>query len=146
MQLEVNSKNSNSLFFLLLLLYILSVIINWSILPLDGEEPRRALVSIEMLESGNYIMPTVFGWPYYNKPPIYNWILSFFYGCLRHQNRMVGATALSYFSIIMGILSLPVFQEIFSEQYCCFFRSFFTYGFWSVFLCAGDRRRDWYFL
>ena len=78
MQLEVNSKNSNSLFFLLLLLYILSVIINWSILPLDGEEPRRALVSIEMLESGNYIMPTVFGWPYYNKPPIYNWILSFF--------------------------------------------------------------------
>jgi 4-amino-4-deoxy-L-arabinose transferase-like glycosyltransferase len=60
-----------------LALYLLSVFLNWSVLPLDGEEPRRALVSIEMLQSGNYIRPTVFGWEYFNKPAVYNWILSF---------------------------------------------------------------------
>lgn len=63
--------------FCFIVLFILSVFINWNILPLDGEEPRRALVSIEMLQSGNYIMPTVFGWDYYNKPPVFNWIQSF---------------------------------------------------------------------
>ena len=78
MQLGANSNKASYLFFLLLfVLYILSVAINWTVLPLDGEEPRRALVSIEMLHSGNYVAPTVFGWQYYNKPPLYNWILSF---------------------------------------------------------------------
>src|SRR5215213_11135451 len=73
-----SSNKANYIFFsCFLALYILSVLINWSVLPLDGEEPRRALVSIEMLQSGNYIMPTVFGWQYFNKPPVYNWILSF---------------------------------------------------------------------
>ena len=78
MRLEVHSnKTIYFFFFFLVILYIFSVFLNWGVLPLDGEEPRRAIVSIEMLESGNYIMPTVFGWQYYNKPPVYNWILSF---------------------------------------------------------------------
>lgn len=66
------------LFGAFILLYILSVFIHLGYLPLNGEEPRRAVVSIEMLESGNYIMPTTMGWEYYNKPPMYNWIISFF--------------------------------------------------------------------
>jgi hypothetical protein len=31
-----------------------------------------------MLHSGNYIQPTLLGLDYYNKPPLFNWILSFF--------------------------------------------------------------------
>ena len=58
--------------------YIISVIFNLGYTELDGEEPRRALVSIEMLHSGNYIVPTLYGWEYYNKPPLFNWILSGF--------------------------------------------------------------------
>jgi 4-amino-4-deoxy-L-arabinose transferase-like glycosyltransferase len=59
------------------LLYLLSSLIHLGYFPLNGEEPRRAIVSIEMLESGNYIRPTTLGWEYYNKPPAYNWIMSF---------------------------------------------------------------------
>lgn len=55
--------------------YIISVIYNLGYTELDGEEPRRALVSIEMLESGNFIVPTLYGWDYYNKPPLFNWVL-----------------------------------------------------------------------
>ena len=58
--------------------YIISVIFNLGYTELDGEEPRRALVSIEMLHSGNYIVPTLYGWEYYNKPPFFNWILGVF--------------------------------------------------------------------
>lgn len=44
-------------------------------LPLKFEEPRRGVVAMEMEFTGNYITPTINGEFYYNKPPIYNWIL-----------------------------------------------------------------------
>lgn len=44
-------------------------------LPLKFEEPRRGVVALEMEFTGNYIAPTINGEFYYNKPPIYNWIL-----------------------------------------------------------------------
>jgi len=33
---------------------------------------------MEMLHSGNYIGPHTLGWEYYNKPPVFNWILAGF--------------------------------------------------------------------
>lgn len=59
----------------LVMLYLLSVIINLGMMELEGEEPRRAVVSLEMMYSGKYLNPTLFGWSYLNKPPIFNWIL-----------------------------------------------------------------------
>lgn len=47
-------------------------------LPLDtrSDEPRRALVALEMMISGDYITPTLNGERYLNKPPLYNWIIA----------------------------------------------------------------------
>ena len=59
----------------LLILYILSVLINLGQLNLAGEEPKRAIVSIEMMKSGDYVVPHALGMLYYNKPPVFNWIL-----------------------------------------------------------------------
>lgn len=39
------------------------------------EEPRRALVALEMLLADDWIVPTTNGTLYYNKPPLYNWVL-----------------------------------------------------------------------
>ena len=47
-------------------------------LELSGEEPRRAVVAWEMLSSGEYIVPHAYGMEYYNKPPLYHWILACF--------------------------------------------------------------------
>ncbi|GAB4050274.1 ArnT family glycosyltransferase [Spirosoma litoris] len=45
-------------------------------IPLDmGDESRRALVSLEMILSGDYITPTINGERYFNKPPLYNWLI-----------------------------------------------------------------------
>lgn len=43
------------------------------------DEPTRAIVALEMIVSGNYITPTINGEFYFNKPPLYNWIIVLFY-------------------------------------------------------------------
>lgn len=43
---------------------------------LRAEEPRRAIVGIETMESGNLVVPQIHEWTYYNKPPFYNWVLA----------------------------------------------------------------------
>ena len=47
-------------------------------LPLDtrSDEPRRALVALEMILSNDYVTPTLNGARYFNKPPLYNWIIA----------------------------------------------------------------------
>ena len=39
-----------------------------------GEEGRRVMAAREMLSSGDFILPRVFGEPYLNKPPLYPWL------------------------------------------------------------------------
>ena len=63
-------------FFLLLLFALPAFFINLGLLPLFADEPTRANVALEMILSKNYSVPTVGGEYYYNKPPLYNWILT----------------------------------------------------------------------
>lgn len=77
---SIGVKRKRILFFFsfLVFLYIVSVLINLHMPLLNNEEPRRATVAIEMLHSGNFIMPSLFGFDYFNKPPVFNWILAGF--------------------------------------------------------------------
>ncbi|MGI4762690.1 MAG: ArnT family glycosyltransferase [Janthinobacterium lividum] len=43
--------------------------------PLLVDEPIRALVALEMHYSNQFFSPTLQGLPYYNKPPLFNWLL-----------------------------------------------------------------------
>jgi 4-amino-4-deoxy-L-arabinose transferase-like glycosyltransferase len=45
-------------------------------LAIKGEEGRRILPAIRMLETGNYIVPQVGSYPYYRKPPLVNWLVA----------------------------------------------------------------------
>ena len=59
---------------------LLIVLFGWQgVLELRAEEPRRAVVAMEMLFSDNYIIPKISGWSYYNKPPVFNWIMVLFF-------------------------------------------------------------------
>lgn len=46
------------------------------VVELRAEEPRRAIVALEMYLSGNYLVPKINGWDYYNKPPLFNWLIA----------------------------------------------------------------------
>jgi 4-amino-4-deoxy-L-arabinose transferase-like glycosyltransferase len=43
---------------------------------IKGEEGRRILPAIRMLESGNYIVPQIGSNPYFRKPPLVNWLIA----------------------------------------------------------------------
>ena len=55
---------------------LLAYLINLGLTPIMADEPTRAVVAMEMIFSGNYIVPTINGELYYNKPPFYTWLLA----------------------------------------------------------------------
>lgn len=56
-------------------LVTLALLLNGGVRPLEFEEPRRALVALEMLLRGDLLVPTTNGAAYLNKPPLFNWVL-----------------------------------------------------------------------
>jgi 4-amino-4-deoxy-L-arabinose transferase-like glycosyltransferase len=56
-------------------LVVLGLFLMMGVQPLFLEEPRRSFIAIEMLYNGNWWVPTQLGQLYYNKPPIFNWVL-----------------------------------------------------------------------
>ncbi len=60
------------------------VVLMWAIIYLPalgsiaikGEEGRRILPAIRMLQTGNYVVPQVGSYPYYRKPPLVNWLVA----------------------------------------------------------------------
>ena len=45
-------------------------------LAIKGEEGRRILPGMTMLETGNYLVPQVGGETYFRKPPLINWLVA----------------------------------------------------------------------
>lgn len=59
----------------LFFLAAIALLLNLGLEPLHFEEPRRAIVALEMELTGNWWVPKINGEYYYNKPPVYNWLL-----------------------------------------------------------------------
>lgn len=57
------------------LLCVPAFIINLGQVGFIGDEAIRTLVAFEMEQRGNFIVPTLNGELYFNKPPLYNWII-----------------------------------------------------------------------
>jgi 4-amino-4-deoxy-L-arabinose transferase-like glycosyltransferase len=45
-------------------------------LEIKGEEGRRILPAVTMIETGNYLVPQVGSEPYFRKPPLVNWLVA----------------------------------------------------------------------
>jgi 4-amino-4-deoxy-L-arabinose transferase-like glycosyltransferase len=55
-------------------------------LEIKGEEGRRILPAVSMLETGNWLVPQVGSEPYYRKPPLVNWLVAVSFGITGHRN------------------------------------------------------------
>lgn len=69
-----------------------------------GEEGRRATPAREMLLSGNYVLPTLYGDPYLNKPPLFFWVIAGF-AKLRGQVDEVSVRLPSAMSVLICALT-----------------------------------------
>ena len=67
------------LYLIVILLLFPALLINLGLLSFIDDEGIRSLVALEMKLSGNLVTPTLHGLFYYNKPPLYNWILLLFF-------------------------------------------------------------------
>ncbi|MGD1846342.1 MAG: ArnT family glycosyltransferase, partial [Salibacteraceae bacterium] len=101
-----------------------------NVLELRAEEPRRAIVALEMVLQDQWTVPTIHGEPYYNKPPVFNWVLASFY-------RLTGSTN-EWVTRLPGLLSLLLLagaHYLFTRKYLGE-----TIARWSAvfLLCTGD--------
>lgn len=71
----IKQLSTTQLTLLAIALCLPAFLINLGVIAFIGDEGIRSLVAFEMWTSGDYIMPTLNGKPYYNKPPLYNWII-----------------------------------------------------------------------
>lgn len=58
------------------LLVLPALWVNLGLNTLTTDEPIRGIVTLEMVISGDYVSPSMYGEPYLKKPPLYNWILA----------------------------------------------------------------------
>ncbi|XOV92028.1 MAG: ArnT family glycosyltransferase [Bacteroidota bacterium] len=85
---------------LVFLFLLLAVFLNLGIYPLYLEEPRRALISLEMLYNNNLWVPTEFGTFYYKKPPFFNWVIIAGYKLFGNYSEF----SVRFFSVISYLL------------------------------------------
>jgi 4-amino-4-deoxy-L-arabinose transferase-like glycosyltransferase len=68
--------NPHHVTILAVVLLIAATLFRLGLVELRGEEPRRAVIALEMLNSGEYIVPHMSGHTYFNKPPLFNWAVA----------------------------------------------------------------------
>ncbi|MBI1192826.1 MAG: hypothetical protein GC205_06600 [Bacteroidetes bacterium] len=85
-------------------LLVFSLFWNLGASPAYLEEPRRAIVAMEMMFRDNAIVPTQLGKIYVNKPPVFNWLLMLGYRISGHYAEWI-PRAVSVLSLLgMGFL------------------------------------------
>lgn len=76
----------------------------------QGEEGRRVIIAREMIERNDWVIPTVEGEIYLNKPPLFNWLLA---AAFKLTGQITEATARSV-SVINSILTAIVLSLFWS--------------------------------
>ena len=105
-----SDKTFNIISLLTILLLAIAYSTHLTVIKIDPrvDEIRRGLVSLEMLLSGNYLVPTINGEPYLNKPPLYNWLLALSYktfGINEFALRMPVIVAIFWFGWLIYIFT-----------------------------------------
>jgi 4-amino-4-deoxy-L-arabinose transferase-like glycosyltransferase len=106
----MTKRQSDFLLAFLLAVLVFSLFFRLDLLALKFEEPRRALVSLEMIRTGDWLHPSIYGRPYFNKPPVYNWVLALFISTFGYDNWVVRLpTVLSL--LIIGVVHHFYFRD-----------------------------------
>ncbi len=93
------------------LLLLPALVINLGLMTFIGDEGIRANVALEMMLSGDYVVPTINGEPYLNKPPLYNWILAFSFWLFGQPNEWAARVPTLVFLLLYAALCVVYLQR-----------------------------------
>ena len=103
-----DTVRTNTLKTAILILLPFGLLTNLDIVAFYDDEAIRSLVAMEMGINNNYIAPTLLGEWYYNKPPLYNWILHIVFK-LTGQNGEFVSRSVTVFFLLMYSLTIYLF-------------------------------------
>jgi 4-amino-4-deoxy-L-arabinose transferase-like glycosyltransferase len=111
------------------MLYFPAYLINLDMVQMIRDEAIRAIVAFEMIESGDFITPTIGGEPYLMKPPVFNWILAAFFQLTGSYSetviRMPVILSILFFGITIFLFTRKQFGNRFALVNAL---AFITYG------------------
>lgn len=81
-----------------------------------GEEPRRAIVAREMLESGDWLQPHIAGERYEAKPPLFNWLIATSWSIGGRQNEALARLPSALAMLALALTLLAVLQRMVDPQ------------------------------
>lgn len=140
-----NLKSPDLLWIVIFL--IPALYINLGMLPLGGDEAIRALVSLEMIISGDYLTPTLNGELYFNKPPLFNWLLIAFFKIFNSNSEFICRLPTTLFLIIYCITIYLCLKKRFGPQFgiltALMFLTCARILFWDSFLGLIDITYSW---
>ena len=77
-------------------------------LAIKGEEGRRILPGITMLQTGNYLVPQVGGETYFRKPPLINWLVAASFKIFGRQNEWTARMPSVIFVLLVALSFVTV--------------------------------------
>lgn len=130
-----------------LLLLAPALLINLGLHTFIDDEAIRALVALEMQLSGNYVTPTLHGEYYYNKPPLFNWLLLGFFSLTGAINEFTARLPTVLATLGFSATIYYFFRRHY-DQKTAFLNAFFyiTCGrvlFWDSMLALIDTTFSW---
>ncbi len=147
----LNYFRRNPWFFYLLGVLMLIPALFWHLgflaINFPTDEPTRSIVALEMILSGNYIVPTINGEFYYNKPPLYNWIIILYYKIAGNYSEFTLRLPVVIHLLLFGLtIFLFVRKHYGNKQGFIVAMLFITSGrilFWDSFLGLIDITFSW---
>ena len=88
-------------------------------LTIRGEESRRARIAIEMIESGDWIVPRQQGEPHLSRPPLQNWTIALI-GLLRGDVDAAAIRLPSVSAVLLTALLIYAYSRLFLSRFGAF--------------------------
>ena len=83
---------------------------------LRSEEGHRVIPAVEMLESGDYLVPHIGGQPYLRKPPLINWLIAGSFKMLHVRNEWAARMPSALFVLAVAIFLALGTRDILGER------------------------------
>ncbi len=108
----MNSKTQTILVIAFLVVFALFLYLPYiNVKEFEGEEGRRVLIALQMLENKKFLIPQFFGKPYFTKPPLFNWILAFFFYLTKNFSEFMARAVSSLMALGASIFITYIWKK-----------------------------------